>query len=367
MIIRKSYLYNFRNHESYVVQYDSGINFITGQNGSGKTNIIESISVLSNLKSFRDASDEDMIKWNTDYYHIICDVLDYSDNKFEVGYSSVNGKKKKVLKINESQVLKSIDFYGHILNVFFTPMDNLLISGSISIRRRYFDSVISKTNKNYLGLIYKCRKMYNDRNILLKKNRNAKFSTEYYKSIEVWTDMISSLTVDIVKERKEFINNLNLGLYSSYNNISGMNDGPHIEYFSDFFDRDKNCVYNHIMNSINNDIKYGFSTKGIHRDIYNIKTVDNRFFKDVSSQGEIRSAAIALKASEKEFIEKESNKKSIILVDDIFSELDAERKKNMINLFQNGNQVIMTMANYRKEDFETLSEINVIEIDKSIL
>ena len=98
--------------------------------------------------------------------------------------------------------------------------------------------------------------------------------------------------------------------------------------------------------------------------IYNILNYDKRVFKDVSSQGEIRSAAIALKISEMNYIESAKNKKAVVLVDDIFSELDVIRKKNMINLFNRGNQVIMTMANFDKMSFDELPDLNIIKIGK---
>jgi len=364
MIIKKCDLKYFRNYEKFSVDFDNGINFIIGNNGVGKTNILESISVVSNLRSFRDSTDEDMINWKSDFYHVSCTISDFSECSYEVGYSFLNGRKKKVLKIGDSHISKAIDFYGNIINVFFTPLDNNIINGNVSVRRRYFDSVISKTDKRYLELIMSYRKLNIERNILLKNKKNGINSSNFHKNMEVWTDMISAVIVDIVARRNNFIIKYNNTLFESYNKISGKSDGPSINYHSDFTNLDKESVFEILISSLNNDIRYGFSTKGCHKDIYNILNYDNRVFKDVSSQGEIRSAAIALKISEMNYIESVSNKKAVVLVDDIFSELDVIRKKNMINLFNRGNQVIMTMANFDKLSFDELPDLNIIKIGK---
>lgn len=364
MIIKKCDLKYFRNYENFSVDFDDGINFIIGNNGVGKTNILESISVVSNLRSFRDSTDEDMINWKSDFYHISCNVSDFSECSYEVGYSFLNGRKKRVLKIADSHISKAIDFYGNIVNVFFTPLDSHIINGNVSVRRRYIDSVISKTDKIYLELIMKYRKMNIEKNILLKNRKHGINSSNFNKTMEVWIDMISSVIVDIVDKRSNFINKYNTDLYESYNKISGKKDGPGIHYHSDFTNMKKETVFEVLISNLNNDIRYGFSTKGCHKDIYNILNYDKRVFKDVSSQGEIRSAAIALKISEMNYIESAKNKKAVVLVDDIFSELDVIRKKNMINLFNRGNQVIMTMANFDKMSFDELPDLNIIKIGK---
>ena len=174
MILQNLKLINFRNYVSLDIQFSSEINFITGNNGSGKTNIIEAISVISNLKSFRNTSDSHIVKWGNNSYYC-SGIINGSDfSKFEVGFIYDNEKFKKKIKIDGAEIKKASDYYGKLISVLFIPSDINIISGTPDLRRRYFDSVISKIYPEYIDELNDFKSVLNSRNIVLKKIKEGK-------------------------------------------------------------------------------------------------------------------------------------------------------------------------------------------------
>ncbi|HNX24780.1 MAG TPA: AAA family ATPase, partial [Spirochaetota bacterium] len=150
MILKSLKLINFRNYDNLEINFSPEINFITGDNGSGKTNILEAISIISNLKSFRNINDNNIVKWNSSSYYCSGEITDSEYLKFEVGYSVQNNKPKKKIKIDSNEIKKVSDYYGKLITVNFIPTDINIINGTPEIRRRYFDSVISKIYPDYI-------------------------------------------------------------------------------------------------------------------------------------------------------------------------------------------------------------------------
>ena len=172
MRIEKINLHNFRNFEVMEIGNISRIVFFTGENGSGKTNILESISIISQLKSFRNAGDRDMIKWDNNSFHI--SITDDNRNEYEVGYSDEEEKIKKKIKLNGNRIARASDFYSRLLTVFFGPDDLVLIKGTPEIKRRYVDSVIAKMKPDYIKLLGDFKKILISRNSIIKEIKENK-------------------------------------------------------------------------------------------------------------------------------------------------------------------------------------------------
>ena len=169
MIIDSLKIIDFRNYKELNINFSPDINFITGENGAGKTNIIEALSLISNLKSFRNSSENDIIKWNSDSTYC-CGIVSENDfKKFEIGILKDNRAIKKKIKIDDNNIKKGSDYYGKLLTVIFSPSDINIINGTPDLRRRYFDSVISKIIPDYINELNSFKTVLNSRNTLLKK------------------------------------------------------------------------------------------------------------------------------------------------------------------------------------------------------
>ena len=348
MILKNIRLVNFRNYSDAVISLSPVINCITGDNGSGKTNILEAISIISNLKSFRNITDSSIIKWNNSSYYCSGEVLDSEYSNFKVGYSIQNNKPKKKIKIDEAEIKKVSDYYGKLITVNFIPSDINIINGTPDIRRRYFDSVISKIFPDYIDELNRYRNICFSRNLLLKKINDNKSNI---KLLEVWNKMFSETAALIINKRKSFIKRFNELFFKNYLSISKEDNSPEICYLTSLKSDNEEGILSEINSNIKIDLKRGNTVYGPHRDDYYIRNSDGIGFINYASQGQRRTASISLKFSEVEIIKEIKQKKSIILVDDIFSELDEKRRESMIELLKDEGQLIFTMVNnFLKKD-----------------
>jgi DNA replication and repair protein RecF len=341
MYINNLSVKNFRNYRELDIEFSPEVNFITGDNGIGKTNILEAITVTSNIKSFRNTPDSEIILWGEESYYC-SSVVEKSDyRKFEVGCSNVSDRIKKKIKIDSKEIMRGTDYFGKFLSVIFTPMDINLINGSPEIRRKFFDSVLSKIDNEYMIYLSEMKKILRSRNRILKMIRERKINGT--GQLDVWDSMFSEKVSFIVKKRREFITQFASLFFDSYGSIAGDDPGAHIEYISSTASDEKDEILEELVTNRSRDIAMGTTGTGPQRDDY-ILVKDGRIFTHYASQGQRRTAAISLKMSECEIIEKKSGKKSIILVDDIFSELDGRRRESMVEILNRGNQVIFTMV-----------------------
>lgn len=307
MYVDKLVLKNFRNYDSRCFEFSAGMNFIAGKNGVGKTNIIEAISVVSNLRSFRNTADSELILWGKDSYFCSASVLDNEDALFEVGYSVYNEKVKKRVKIDNVEMHKAFDFYGRLLTVVISPDDLSIINGSPDIRRKYFDSVISKADRNYFQKLVEYRKILSSRNTVLKCLRESSGVKD--GQLNVWDEMFSEVASFIVKRREEFIVEFASDFSHVYKDISGELNSPIFTYTTFLSSSDKNDIFRELQKRKDRDIQFGSTTIGPHRDDYRLSNEKGNSFQNYSSQGQKRTAAVSLKFSEIMYIETIRKKK----------------------------------------------------------
>jgi DNA replication and repair protein RecF len=359
MFISNLYIRNFRNIEKLELCFNKSANFLKGYNGAGKTNIIESIYCLSSIKSFRNAKDCDMVKKGDILYFIKCIVEDEKIYSYEIGFSLTDKKKK--LKIDGNEISKSYDYYGKIPSVVFSPIDIELVNGTGDIFRKYIDGVICKYDRDYFINLQNYRKCIHSRNIILRKNSdNSKKTKELY----VWNEMMANLIEQIMKTRKYFLNDYLIFFKKSYNEISGNDEDLDIKYYQSVKSENKESILDEINKSLNKDVSLGYTCLGPHRDRYIFINEKGFDFTKVSSQGQKRTASISFKIAESGILQKSISKKSIFLVDDIFSELDIKRQKNLLRFLNGGNQIFFTMTDISKELLSTFESCNVYNIDK---
>jgi DNA replication and repair protein RecF len=343
MYIKELALRNFRNYNNILIEFSPGVNFIAGPNAAGKTNILESISIISNLRSFRNVPDSEIIKWGEDTYFGSSTLEDSPFTKFEIGCSLLSDKIQKKAKIDGLVKKRISDYYGKFLTVIFSPEDIALAGGPPEIRRKFFDAVISKVDIEYLNNLSEFKRILASRNKLLRDIREKKKNKS--SELDVWDNMFAQRASFILKKRIEFLKMFNETFKKSGMQISENEESPYIEYNPTFSSNETNIILEELLMRRNKDIIIASTGSGPHRDDYAILFKDNKIFKNCASQGQKRTAAVSLKIAECEFLEQETQQKPVILIDDIFGELDEKRRNKMMDIIKSRNQIIITAVN----------------------
>jgi DNA replication and repair protein RecF len=341
MYIKELVLRNFRNYSNISIDFSPGINLIAGSNAAGKTNILEAVSVVSNLRSFRNIPDSEIIKWGDSTYFCSSTLSDSSFLKFEIGCLLSSDKIQKKAKIDGLIKKRISDYYGKFLTVIFSPEDIALAGGPPDIRRKFFDSVISKVDIEYLNNLTDFKKILASRNKLLRDIREKKKKSY---DLDIWDNLFSQRASVILNKRIEFLRIFNESFKESGMRISE-NESPFIEYNSTFSSYETNIIIEELIKRRDRDIIIASTTSGPHRDDYLILYKDRKLFKNCASQGQKRTVAISLKIAECEFLERETKQKPVILIDDIFGELDEKRRNKMMDIIKGRNQIIITAIN----------------------
>ena len=325
-IIKEVRMVNFRSHERFDFEFNKKTTMIAGENGCGKTSVLEAIYEGCQGKSFK-AVDKEIIRRGADFYRV--EIVYNSGEKTVVVYEDAKGKKRFLTADKESARLPKKNKYPLIL---FEPDDLNLISSSPTSKRKYFDTVISQLYESYSSSLSKFNKILKQRNELLKEEylrEDAMFS---------WNVMLSKYGTSIMRARKSLIEAFNAKINEVYHGIAENEDKVSIEFVSEVVD--ENQYLQELTKNFNRDHTLGHTGFGAHKDDYKF-VFNGGDASGTASRGEIRSIVIALKFIEAEMVEKELNKKPLVLLDDVFSELDERRQKALAQKFKD-NQVIIT-------------------------
>ena len=348
MLITNLKLQNFRNYEQLNIDFNKGINIIYGDNAQGKTNILEAIFVTALGKSFRTNKEKELIKMGELF------------SKIEVGFSKSDrdGKikieisDKKNILVNGVKIKKLSELLGIIHIVIFTPDDINILKNGPAQRRRFLDIFIGQLRPNYIYCLNMYLKALEQRNNYLKQ---IKFENKSEEFLEIWDEKISEYAEKVFKYRFEFINKIKNKIKSVHNIITENNEDIDIEYVSDFTSKEE--FIKKLKNSRKLDIIKGYTTKGIHRDDFNMY-INNNLVNVYGSQGQHRTAILSLKMSELKVIYDEIGENPILLLDDFMSELDEKRRKNFLKNIKD-TQVLVTCTD--KIDIENL-ELKVYNV-----
>lgn len=326
MIITSISLTNFRNHETYHLDCNPDTTLILGANGCGKTSVLEAIYILTRGKSFR-ATDVDILKRGTDFYRI---ELEY-DNGETITATFDGAKKTFITTAKKSARLPKKNKYPIVL---FLPSDLNLISGSPSRHRDYFDRIFSQISEEYAENLTKYEKTLRQRNELLKTpniTQSALFS---------WNLLSAKYGVKLHRLRADFVSEINFSLGHIYKTIASNQDEVSLQYHTDVTNTTESSYLSELEYNFTKDLYLGHTSFGVHRDdfifYFNQKPADGS-----ASRGETRSIILALKFVEANLIYQKLHQKPIILLDDVFSELDNARRKCLVDNFKD-HQVIIT-------------------------
>lgn len=351
MKIKKLYLKNFRNHENLLINFNENITFIYGNNGLGKTNILEAIYFLSTTKSLKADLDKELINHNFKFLitqAIISDAEGESNLEATVDYlNSTNNRSVKKVKIN--QVPKSIThFAGQLKSVLFTPADLDILLTSSSMRRRYLDSIFYQISDQYKKSIIDYTKALKQRNKILHLYKEAGRGLD---QLDIWTEILIREGKIIQNLREEFFNFIAENKNYLYEKLNLENLDIEIIY------KKNEASQENFKENLNKELATGISACGPHKDDFEIlfnKQNVSRF----GSRGQQRISITILKFLELDFIYLQTNQRPVLLLDDIFSELDEINKNAILNLVNN-QQTIITSVYLMPE----LEEKNVQFID----
>lgn len=333
---------NFRNYEDINLDINEDVNVFLGKNAQGKTNLLEAIFFCGVGKSFRTAKDKEVIKWNNESAKIILNIQKkYRKEKIEIIFSNKN---KKTVIIDGISVRRIGDLLGELPVVFFSPDELKLIKESPEERRKFMNIDISQTNKRYFYLLSRYEKILANRNKLLKETK----SLDVLKStIDIWDKVLVEVAEKIIIEREKFIEEISPYAQKAHLYISNGKEVLKIKYKG--FEKQKNEDYKTsllkaLQKNLEKDFKLGYTSIGPHRDDIDIYLNDIEV-KSFGSQGQQRTTSLSLKLAELEIIKERTGEYPILLLDDVFSELDKERRERLIK-FTTRTQTFITCTDF---------------------
>ena len=337
MEIQHLKLLNFRNYEQLDMDFDSKLNIIYGDNGAGKSNIVEAIYCLALTKSFRTKDDKYLIRQGEKETKIEAKVRERVMHDYEI---TLNEEGKKVL-VDGNTYKRLSDYISKIQVVVFSPDDLKMIKEGPEIRRKLLNVDISLLNNNYLKYLASYKKILKQRNAYLKTVAvNGNSSLDY---LDILTNSLIEYGLKIYEFRNKFITALNQKIGNIYREIIGI-EGLNIKYISSYNGESKESLQALYKKNLERDLFLGKTNMGIHHDDMNF-LLPFGDLKDLGSQGQQKNAIIAYKLALVELFKDISGNYPILILDDLFSELDKKKINNILSMLYKEIQTFITTTN----------------------
>ena len=347
MFITRLEVNGFKNLKDISIIPHDKLNIFCGKNAQGKTNLIEAVWLCSGVKSFRNTKDKSMIDINGEVMSIeLAFQNKIREQIIRYNMAKPNVKEKSV-SLNGVKLKTPSKLFGNLNCVVFTPEDLELSKGSPDNRRKFLDLSVSQIKNSYNTVISKYETLLEQRNTLLKNISQGKASKD---DLEVWDIQLASMGAYISLLRYNYAKKLNIFARKLYNEISNGSEKldlmyqstvfPDLESFQDYKGEMTDIYISCLKKSLNDDIRAGFTTKGVHRDDL-CGYINNLAVRDFASQGQHRSMALVMKLAQAYILMEEIDDAPCILLDDVLSELDVSRQKFVISKINN-MQVFIT-------------------------
>lgn len=381
MFIRSIHLENFRNYGRLDLDVGPSVNIFYGNNAQGKTNLVEGIYVASSITSHRTSKDSDLIKFGENEYKVSLDLSDDDGSNVQMSscyYTEKSSLSKysragRLLIRDNAPVDKVSEYIGVCNIVIFAPEDLNIVKNAPAYRRKFLNTLISKISPSYFNLLSNYSKLLAQKNALLKSIKSSQNMPEMMdQQLDFWDFSLAELSAEIILKRFKFAKLISDTASKHHGSISGGKENLSIEYSTVYGAvgaleafLNENCKYDEFMHKGLSESDYGrikgilsdlvlsklksvrsydidkhISSIGIHRDDIIIK-LDGLAMKNFSSQGQQRTAALALKLSELEIIKMFVSSTPILILDDVFSELDKTRRMSLVSAMKNA-QIFIT-------------------------
>jgi DNA replication and repair protein RecF len=349
--------WNFRSFTRSDYSFSKGINIICGHNATGKTSLLEQIYVLCLTKSHRSKKDIELISFGQEYL-VLKGIFSSDDKNLQLQLSISN--KGKIAKIGIKEVKNLSSYIGTINVVLFCPEDLMIVKGAPSDRRKFIDVEMGQISPSYLKDLIEYKDLLKQRNATLKELSQAKEGNKYYTVLSVIDEKIVSVGIKIIQSRKKFIDLIHNIAIDKMNAISSSNETIQIIYNPNTTIEE---YKNELKATIELDIVRGSTSIGPHRDDFSIQ-VNKQDVSVFGSQGQQRSVVLALKLSLLELISKVKKEIPILLLDDVFSELDERRQNEIMKLINMGAQTFITTTSIQEINKDILEKSKVIYLTK---
>lgn len=369
MTIEQIELNNYRNYYKMKLRFNKNVNIIIGDNAKGKTNILESIYYLSITKSYRTNEDINLIHQGTNFFKISAKIKTENIPKnLKISFN----KNKKSIFINNCCIKKISNYIGIFNVIIMSPEDIEIIKGSPSIRRNILNIELSQLSQSYIEKYNEYNKLLKIRNDYLKVLMTNSIAD--FRYLDIITEELVQRASYIYLERKKIINEINSKITFIFKDITEI-DNLNIEYVPNIPINEDEYDYDILVTKLKHiyckyrqrEICLGMTVYGPHRDDFIFKIRDNNV-KDFGSQGQQKLAVIALKLSLLEIYKNKFGEFPVLLLDDIFSELDRKRKNKLIEYINNAGQVIITTNDIRDINKKKIKNVKLFEIkDKKIV
>ena len=360
MKLTKLDIVNFRNYSKLSLDFSDNINIFIGNNGEGKTNILESIYVLAITKSHRAYLDKSLIKAGCDFSKITGIVEKNSKiHKYDLIISQ-KGKRVSIDDINEKKISNYISKFKAIL---FCPDDLELIKGSPAERRKFLNIEIGQLDNNYIKILNEYNLLLKNRNEYLKKINIDSYNKEY---LDILNAQIVDKALIIYKYRFEFLRNIERNLKEIYDNMFKKN--MEIKYINSvdltYFDVEniRKLLLNKLSNNLKKEIFLGSTQYGPHKDDFEVY-FDSKNLKEYGSQGQQRLSILCIKISELDIFMKKTSEYPVLLLDDVFSELDIASRNRVLSIINKDVQVFITSTDIKYISSNIIKNSKIFKIE----
>lgn len=369
MYIQEIQLFSYRNYTRCQLEFSKGLNLCIGKNAQGKTNLIEAIYVLAFGKSYRTSKDKELIQWDEPFAKVIGEIIRQKKNYTHEMIFFSKGKKAKIDLIEQEKLSQYI---GNFNVVMFAPEDLNLVKGSPQIRRRFLDMELGQISKAYLYHLSDYQKLLQQRNALLKKGLMQHLESDLLL-LNVLTEQFIQKCVELTCFRFRFIEKLNQiseGIHGAMTKNQETIQLHYIPSVKVLEIENKSKIkedYTNFFSQIKEkEIRRGLSLFGIHRDDFSI-LVNGKDVQSFGSQGQQRTASLSIKLAELEFIYQESGEYPVLLLDDVLSELDEHRQRDLLHMVKNKVQTFVTATTLGGIEEQIKENAKVFWVDHAVV
>lgn len=355
MWIQALTLTDFRSYEALSLEFEQGVNLLVGPNGQGKTNVVEAIGYLSTLSSHRVAADLPLVRFGTESA-VIAARIGEGDRTVTLEMQINPGKANKV-RINRATAVKARDALGIVRTVVFAPEDLAIVKGDPAERRQFMDRLLVQRTPRMAGVIADYERVLKQRNALLKSAFSARGDAAIADTLQVWDEQLSALGAELTASRISTLIDMRSPVMNAYRDVAGAaaavsptdltltytakalgelpDPGPDIDAW-------RSILTSTLLERRREELARGLTLVGPHRDDF-LLTLGGLPVKGFASHGEAWSVALALRLGSAEIL-REDGIDPIVILDDVFAELDVARRERLIELIAPSTQVFITAA-----------------------
>ena len=355
MFVKKIELKDYRNYDLLSLDFGQGINIFHGNNAQGKTNLLEAIYLCATSKSHKLDKDKEIIQFGKGEAHIKM-IVEKKDVPYRIDMH-LRKSKSKGIAINQIPIKRSSELFGIVNVVFFSPEDLEIVKGGPAVRRRFIDLELCQLDKVYLNQLVSYNKVLQNRNKLLKE---LDYFHPDFSLLDVYDEQLAGYGEEVVRRRKEFIDQLNEMIFEIHRELTGGKEKLKLVY--DVSGGEESSLYDRLLAGRMRDLKIKTTGVGPHRDdlAFFHEKLDLRKF---GSQGQQRTVALSLKLSEISLIKKITGDTPVLLLDDVLSELDSSRQKQLLKSIDE-IQTFITCTGYEELIQSHFKNHRVYQIEK---